>query len=107
MSKYSLKLAKEELQKSQKHYKKQYNKKAKPRCLEVGDQVLILLPITAEAVPEALLDNYSRVDIPEKVLTDHGTQIMSECMQEVSRLLNLKGVASTPYHPIGNVLFER
>ena len=38
-----MKLAKEELQKSQKGYKKHYNKKAKPRCLEVGDQVLILL----------------------------------------------------------------
>ena len=40
----SLKLAQEELKKSQKLYKKHYNKKAKPRYLEVGDQVLILLP---------------------------------------------------------------
>ena len=39
----SLKLAQEELQKSQKRYKKHYDKKAKPRHLEVGDQVLILL----------------------------------------------------------------
>ena len=36
----SLKLAQEELQKSQ----KDYDRKAKPRCLEVGEQVLILLP---------------------------------------------------------------
>ena len=35
--------APEELQKSQKRYMKHYDKKAKPRCLEVGDQVLILL----------------------------------------------------------------
>ena len=40
----SLKLAWEELQKSQKRCKKHYNKKAKPRHLEVGDEVLILLP---------------------------------------------------------------
>ena len=39
----SLKLAQEELQKFQKCYKKHHDKKAKPRCLEVGDQVLILL----------------------------------------------------------------
>ena len=39
----SLKLAQEELQKSQKRYKKHYDKKAKPRWLQVGDQVLILL----------------------------------------------------------------
>ena len=41
----SLKLAQEELQKSQKCYKKYYYRKAKPRHLEVGEQVLILLPI--------------------------------------------------------------
>ena len=40
----SSKLAQEELQKSQKCYKKYYDRKAKPRCLEVGEQVLILLP---------------------------------------------------------------
>ena len=40
----SLKLAQEELQKSQKRYMKHCDKKAKPRCLEVEEQVLILLP---------------------------------------------------------------
>ena len=39
-----LKLAQEELEKSQKRYKKHYDKKARARCPEVGDQVLILLP---------------------------------------------------------------
>ena len=32
---------------------------------------------------------------------------MSECMQEVSRLLSIKGLTSTPYHPISNGLVER
>ena len=45
--------------------------------------------------------------IPEELLTDHGTQFMSKCMQEVSRLLSIKGLTSTPYHPICNVLVER
>ena len=40
----SLKLAQEELEKSQKRYMRHYDRKAKPRRLEVGDQVLILLP---------------------------------------------------------------
>ena len=39
----SLKQAQEELQKYQKCYKKCYDRKAKPRCLEVGEQVLMLL----------------------------------------------------------------
>ena len=64
-----------------------------------------LKKITKEAVSEALLDIYSRVDIPEEVLTDQGTQFM--CMQEVSRLLSIKGLTITPYHPICNGLFER
>ena len=33
--------------------------------------------------------------IPEEVLTDQGTQFMSECMQKVSRLLSIKGLTST------------
>ena len=40
----SLKLAQGELQKSQECYKIYNDKKAKPRCLEVGEQVLTLLP---------------------------------------------------------------
>ena len=66
-----------------------------------------LKKITTEAVAEALFDIYSRVGIPEEVLTDQGTQFMSECMQEVSRLLSIKGLTSTPYHPICNGLVER
>ena len=45
--------------------------------------------------------------IPEDVPTNQGTQFMSECMQEISRLLGIKGLTSTPYHPIFNGLVER
>ena len=54
------------------------------------------------AVDEALLDIYSKVGIPEEVLTDQGNQFMSECMQEVSKLLSIKGLTSMLYHPICN-----
>ena len=64
-----------------------------------------LKKITTEAVAEELLDIYSRVGIPEEVLTDQGLQFM--CMQEVSRLLSIKGLTSSPYHPICNGLVER
>ena len=43
-----------------------------------------LKKITTEAVAEALPDIYSRVGIPEEVLTNQETQFMSECMQEIS-----------------------
>ena len=44
----SLKLAQEELEKSKKRYKRHYDRKAKPRLLEVGDRVLILLPTNSK-----------------------------------------------------------
>ena len=47
------------------------------------------------------------VVIPEEVLTDKGTLFMSKCMQEVSRLLSIRDLTSTPYHPVCNGLVER
>ena len=40
----TLSLAQEMLQKSSGKYKKYYDRGSKPRCLEVGDEVLVLLP---------------------------------------------------------------
>ena len=66
-------------------------------------QAVPLKKITTEAAAEALLDIYSRVGIPEEVLTDQGTQFLSECMHEVFRLLIKKGLTSMPYHPICSI----
>ena len=56
---------------------------------------------------EALLDVYGRVSVPEEVLSDLGTQFVSECMKEVTRLLSIKRLTTTPYHPICNGLVEK
>ena len=63
--------------------------------------------IETETVAEALLDMYSRLVIPKEVLSDLGTQFVSKCMEEVSRLLSIKRLTTTPYHPICNGLVER
>ena len=63
--------------------------------------------IDTETVAEALLDLYSRLGIPEEVLSDLGTQFISDCMQEVSRLLSIRRLTTTPYHPICNGLTEK
>ena len=64
-----------------------------------------------EAVPltvaEALMDMYSRLGIPKEVLSDLGTRFVSKCMEEVSKLLSIKRLTTTPYHPICNGLVER
>ena len=50
---------------------------------------------------------YSRLGISEEVLSDQGTQFVTSCMQEMSRLLSINRLTMTPYHPICNGLVER
>ena len=58
-------------------------------------EVVPLKKVTTEAVAEALLGIYSRENIPEEEWTDQGTQFMSKCMQEVSKLPNIKGLKTS------------
>jgi len=50
---------------------------------------------------------FTRVGVPEEVLSDQGTQFLSAVMQEVSRLLSMTQLVTTPYHPMCNGLVER
>ena len=70
-------------------------------------EAVSLKNIDTETVAKALLDIYSRLGIPEEVLSNQGTQFVSSCMQEVSRLLSINRLTTTPYHPICNGLVKR
>ena len=68
----------------------------------------VALPgIETERVAEALVEMFSRVGIPDEMLTDCGSQFTAEVLKEVSRLLSLKQITTTPYHPICNGLIDR
>ncbi|XP_075737410.1 uncharacterized protein LOC119162224 [Rhipicephalus microplus] len=68
----------------------------------------VALPsVETERVAEALVEMFSRVGVPREVLSDRGTNFTSEVMKEVSRLLSLKQLHTTPYHPMANGLVER
>ena len=68
----------------------------------------VALPgIETERVADALVEMFSRVGIPDEMLTDSGSQFTAEVMKEVSRLLSLQQTTTTPYHPICNGLIER
>ena len=60
--------------------------------------------IDTETVAEALVDIYSRLGVPEEILSDQGTQFISDCMKEVCRLLGVTQSTTTPYHPMCNGL---
>ena len=68
----------------------------------------VALPvIETERVAEALVEMFSRVGIPDEMLTDCGSQFTAEVMKENSRLLSLQQITTTPYHPICNGFIER
>ena len=58
-------------------------------------------------VAEALFSVFSRMGIPEEILSDNGSQFTSEMMKEFHELLSIKGVHSSPYHAQSNGVIER
>ena len=70
-------------------------------------EAVALKDIQTETVAEALVDIYSRVGIPKEVLSDQGSQMVSNIMKELSRLLSVRQLVISPYHPICNGLVEK
>ena len=61
---------------------------------------------TTEAVADALFKIYCRLGVPEELLSDLGTQFVSECMNQVSALLGIHRLTTSVAHPEGNGLVE-
>ena len=70
-------------------------------------EAIPLRNIETPTVAEALVEVFSRVGVPREILTDMGSQFTSGLMKEVSRLLSLRQLTTTPYHPACNGLVER
>ncbi|KAJ8035594.1 hypothetical protein HOLleu_19322 [Holothuria leucospilota] len=63
--------------------------------------------IESERIAEEFLNVFSRMGFPSEVLTDQGPQFVSNVMKEVSRLMSIKQLTTTPYNPKCNGLVER
>ena len=63
--------------------------------------------IDTESIAEALMGIFSRVGFPREILSDNGTQFVSQVMMEVTRLISVKQLFSSPYHPMANGLCEK
>ena len=61
---------------------------------------------TSEEVAEGLLSIFSRVGLPQEILTDQGRQFTAEYMKELMKLLEINPLITTPYHPMCNGLVE-
>ncbi|XP_060748945.1 uncharacterized protein LOC132861438 [Tachysurus vachellii] len=62
---------------------------------------------TSQSVARELLLLFSRVGIPKDILSDQGTPFMSKLMMDLCRLLQLKHLRTSVYHPQTDSLVER
>lgn len=63
--------------------------------------------VTASKVAEVLVELFSRHGIPEEILTDRGTNYTSSLLGELYRLIGVRSLRTSPYHPETDSLFER
>ena len=70
-------------------------------------EAVALRSTEAEHIAEQLVQIFSRVGIPEEILTDQGANFMSRLLSEVYRLLRIKPIRTSPYHPQTDGLVER
>ncbi|XP_016103330.1 uncharacterized protein [Sinocyclocheilus grahami] len=66
-----------------------------------------LRKVTAKAIAQELFLLSSRVGIPAEILTNQGTPFMSRLMADFCRLLRVKQLRTTVYHPQTDGLIER
>uniref|UniRef100_A0A1Y1KVQ2 RNA-directed DNA polymerase n=1 Tax=Photinus pyralis TaxID=7054 RepID=A0A1Y1KVQ2_PHOPY len=71
-------------------------------------EVIPLSDITAESVARKFISEWvARFGIPEKITTDRGRQFESTLFAEINRMLGIKHLRTTAYHPQANGKVER
>ena len=66
-----------------------------------------LKPTDTKTAANALLRIFSTVGIPKELLSDQGSNLTSDLVNEMCKLLHVKKLKSTPYHPEANGLDKR
>ena len=70
-------------------------------------EAIALRTVDANPAAEELLRVFTRVGIPEEILTDKEANFTSQLLAEVYRLLQIKPIRTTPYHPQTDGFVER
>ncbi len=70
-------------------------------------EAIPLRKATSKAIAQELFLLCSRVGIPSEILTDQGTPFMSRLMADLCRLLQVRQIKTTVYHPQTDGLVER
>ena len=70
-------------------------------------EAMPLRSIDAGTVAEHLIQLFARVGIPREILSDQGTNFMSQLLKELYNLLRIHQIRTSPYHPQTDGLVER
>ena len=70
-------------------------------------EAIPLRNVTARKVAEVLIELFARYGIPEEILTDQGSNFTSSLLGELYKLIGIKAIRTTPYHPQTDGLVER
>ena len=70
-------------------------------------EAIPLRTIDAEHVAEELIKLFARVGVPQEILTDQGSNFISQLLAELYRLLHEHAIRTSPYHPQTDGLVER
>ncbi len=61
----------------------------------------------AATVAEALCHIFTRLGLPQEILSDQGSNFRSDLMKQVAAILGIDRIQTSPYHPQTNGMLER
>ena len=70
-------------------------------------EAVALRRVDAETVAEAMMEIFSRTGLPEEILTDQVSVFMGRLTKQLCRLLDVKWLRTSPYHPQRDGYLER
>ncbi len=70
-------------------------------------EAIVLKSITAKSVAESVIDIFSRMGLPQQILTDRGTQFTGVLAKQLTSLMGIEKLHTTAYHPQTNGVLER
>ncbi len=70
-------------------------------------EAVSLRSITAKAMVKGLWSIFSRTSIPERILSDQGSQFCGKVVRQLCEMLGIQKVRTSPYHPESNGAVER
>ena len=70
-------------------------------------EAIALKSIDAGRIAEELVTLFTRVGIPEEILTDQGANFTSQLLSELYKMLHVHPIRTSPFHPQTDGLVER